>query len=428
MALLASGAAAADQLRLDASHDDLGLGGLAQWGVQLGLEAEFEPVDEESEMRLDRFLLSGQAQGLNFRLGHHQPAPQGLLFDGASGWGLSADASLAPLESDLRVFGVSAESDPGEASFSIPDEAYYTGSLLESQLSLFGRSARLSAGYVSGRETAVNDAGADGLETSMNQGLGYSLGLSKDMLDEQLSLDLKGARSRFGQQQDRSPGHLGDRAYSASLVYAPELAWAAENWQMGVEAEGVGADFHSPGYRDLGGNRSEERLFLRLDPVRDWSLGYSYQFRGQGVDEHWLENHGSKVFAEGALRVSERLKLAPSGKFQRKQYSCRDATRYRSRLSLSASTWLFGDTLAYRNTIELNQTRGTQDPLLMDNERHRHITGELEWQALAPIGHQPGLDMNLSFSADHRESSALESSALDGYRVLLSISSSLAAD
>lgn len=418
--LIASGAVAADELRLDASHDDLGLGGLGQRGLGLGLEAEFEPEDKESGMTLDRFLLSGQAEGLNFRLGHHQPAPQGLLFDGESGWGLSADASLAPLNTDLRVFGVNAKMGASEASFTLPDEAYYTGSVMESQLSLFGNNTRLSAGYVSGREASMDDAGA--------AGLGYSLALRSDLMTDRISLDLKTARSRFSQSKDTNPGRPDDRAYSASLIYAPELGWLAQDWKLGAEASGVGADFYSPGHRGLETNRSEERLFLRLNPVKDWSLGYSYRRRGQGVSEHWLDSHGSKVSADGALRLSQRLTLTPSGEFVREHYADRDATRYHSHLRLSANTWLIADTLSYRNTIELNRVRGTEDPLLLGSERHRHITGELEWQALAPVGHSPGLDMNLSFSADHRESSTREDGGLDGYRVLLSVSSRLAAD
>ena len=428
MALLGSGAAAADEFRLNASHEDLGLGGLGQWGLGLGLEAEFEPGEEEAGMALDRFLLSGQAQGLNFRLGHHHPTRQGLLFDGQSGWGMSADASLAPLDSELRVFGVNAEVDADDLDFSVPDEAYYTGSVLESRLSLFGSSAKLSAGYVSGREVSEDGGGADGLETSMSHGLGYSLGLSSELMDDRFSLDLKTARSRFGETESSQAGRFGDRAYSASLIYAPDLDWALEGLEVGAQGQAVGADFYSPAHRGLAANRSERQLFLRLNPVRDWSLGYSYRRRGQGVDEHWLDSHGSRITADGALRLSDRLTLMPSGEFLREEYSGRDATRYHSNLSLSTNDWLITDTVSYRNSIEFNRVRGNQDPILVDSKRYRHITGELKWQAMAPVRHRPGLDLNISFSADHRESSAVGNDGLYDYRVLLSISSSLASD
>ncbi len=426
--LLASGAAAANELRLDASHDDLGLGGLSQWGLGLGLEAEFEPGGEETGMALDRFLLSGQAQGLNFRLGHHQPTGEGLLFDGQSGWGMSADASLAPLGSELSVFGVNAGVAADDVDFSVPDESYFTGSVLESQLSLFGTSAKVSAGYVSGREVGEDGAGGEGLETSMSHGLGYSLGLSSELMDDRFSLDLKTARSRFGQKENRREGRFGDRAYSASLIYAPDLDWTLEGLEVGAQGQAVGADFYSPGHRGLAANRSERELFLRLKPVRDWSLGYSYRRRGRGVDENWLDSHGSRITADGALRLSDRLTLMPSGEFLREEYSGRDTTRYHSNLSLSTNDWLITDTLSYRNSIEFNRVRGSQDPILLDSKRYRHITGKLKWQAMAPVRHRPGLDLNVSFSADHRESSAIENDGLYDYRVLLSISSSLASD
>lgn len=422
------------ELKLNASHGDLGLGGIKQWNFQVNMDAMLDPADSpeadeprtetEANLNVDRFLFSGKTEHLSVQFGHHQATREGLLFDEDTDWGLSATGDLDPLNSNLSVFAVSAGDVPTTARDMrlSGDTPWYTGGIWQSALPLPGSNTTLWAGYVNGRDTDPGIGVLGGIQDSLQYQLGYSVGVSSSWFDNRLNLELEQATSRFSVEGDRDRS-VSDNAYLASLQYQPRFRLPFMDWVIGAEARDVGNAFFSPGNQSMTRARSFERIYVNLEPFDIGSLGYSYRELDLGHGPYRLSSHGNEVFADLTLSPWDWLSLQPYGRFQRRQYQALDTTGHQSLFSLTADAWLIPEQLVYRNTIKLTRTHGPENSFLTRDRRHQHIAGELQWQALSPTRNRSGLDVNLSFSADRHESHINPGGGLDDYQVLLSISS-----
>ncbi|MFO7788387.1 MAG: hypothetical protein R6W87_11580 [Halospina sp.] len=411
------------ELNLNVSHGDLGLGGLKQWDLRFTMDGALDPADapekghaqaeSRTELNLDRFLFSGRLDNFSIQFGHHQAARESLLFDGDTDWGLSATSELAPLNSNLSVFAVSAGAAPDTAREMrlSGDTPWYTGGFWESTLPVAGSDTTLWAGYVAGP-----------LSSRVYQ-QGYSIGMQSAWNDNRLRLTLERATSRLSAVEERPDHKLSDAAHTAALRYRPEVRLPFLGWEVGAEAQRVGDAFHTPGNRSITRARTSRRMFLNLRPFDSGSLGYSYREIEKGYGPHRITSHGNEVFADLTLSPWGWLSLQPYGEFEHREYEDLDMTGHQSLFRLTADAWLIPDELVYRNTFKLSRTREPDHALQIRDRRRQYLGGELQWQALSPTHNRTGLDVNLSFSADRHESRFDRGGALDDYRVLLSISS-----
>jgi len=152
----------------------------------------------------------------------------------------------------------------------------------------------LSASYVMGRESEVDTIGGHQFGRPIGQGVGYSLGLESTWFEDQVRLDLERALTRFARDSGENSTTLNDSAYSASLTYAPDLGSLPLDWEVGAESLNVGPQFRSPANQGLSGNRSLDRLFTRIRPGGNWTLGYSYQEHGAGGGNGRAETQGMR--------------------------------------------------------------------------------------------------------------------------------------
>ena len=412
------------ELNLNASHGDLGLGGLKQWNFSLTMDGALDPADapdkghaqteSRTKLNLDRFLFSSRMDNLSIQFGHHQAARQGLLFDGDTDWGLSATSELEPLNSNLSVFAVSA----GEAPDTVRemqlsgDTPWYTGGVWEATLPIAGSDTTFWAGYVAGSRSS---------RAAYQQG--YSVGIQSGWDDNRLRLTLEQAISRRSALDQRPDRKVSDTAHTVALRYRPETHLPFLGWEFGAEAKHVGDAFHTPGNLSMTGARSSRRVFLNLTPFDNGSLGYSYRQLKESYGPHRVTSHGNELFAGLTLSPWGWLSLQPYGEFEHREYGSLDMTGQQSLFRLTADAWLIPDELVYRNTFKLSRTREPVDSLQIRDRRRQYLGGELQWQALAPTHNRTGLDVNLSFSADRYESRLNRGGSLDDYQVLLSISS-----
>ncbi|MGM0451497.1 MAG: hypothetical protein ACQERE_11750 [Pseudomonadota bacterium] len=422
------------ELNLNTSHGELGLGGIKQWDFRLSMDAmvaeDETPMQDRpgaspgANLNVDRFLLSGQTGGFSLRVGHHQPARQGLLFDGNTDWGLSASGDLDALNSQLSVFAVSggnAPTTPSEMKLS-GDKPYYTGGVWRSALPLPGAAGTtLWAGYVNSSDMGPRTGYVSGIHASLQYRLGYSVGMKSAWLGNRLNLELEQATSRFSMEGNE--GNASDHAHLASLSYQPETCLPFLDCVVGAEARDVGGAFYSPGNQSMARARAFERMYLNLELLDIGALGYNYRELDVGYGPYKLSSHGNEVFANLSLSPWDWLSLQPYGRFQRRHYKTLDTTGHQSLFRLTADAWLIPDQLVYRNTIKVTRSHGPDHSFHMRDRRHQHIGGELQWQALSPTHNRSGLDVNLRFSADRHESDFNPGGGLDDYRVLLSISS-----
>lgn len=380
----------------------------------------------QQDLGVERFLLSGHSERLSFRMGHHQAAEQGLLFSGESHWGVSAKARLEGINSQLSVFGVNAA--PGEGLFEglarADSEDFFSGGSWQSSLDTPWAGMTFSAAYVSGHESGDVFQG-DSLADTTGLGEGYSLGLESQWFDRQLSLELESAMTRFNPEHGRAERRPSDTAYTATLVYQPQHDVFPVDWELGAQTQAVGHQFYSPANQSLDRDRLMERYFMRLNPAGSWTLGYSYRQEATGLSQGRPSVLGDQLFAEATFRLSNRIQLKPTGQFRRERLQSGQGRMYQSFVSLTANTWLIPDSLFYRKTIRFNRTDGTDHPALANNERHGYLAGEFRWQAITPGRVMPGLDVNLSFSADRTEAERYQDSVRSDYQMLLSINSRL---
>lgn len=438
-------------LRLETSRQAIDVGSMGHWQFGVDLDALVSPPvadtphatgrgqdlggDKEPApaLELDAFLLSGQSQGLSVNLGRHRPVSQGLLFAGGVHWGLSAGAQLDEINSEFALFGVNgvaATKDP-MAGFGLAGESdYYGGGTWQSSLNTPWSSAiTVSAGYVAGRDSRSLPLTLDEYEPGpglyAGSSEGYSLGLDSRWFRNRLQLSMETAVSHFEPEIPELSERISDRAYRASLVLTPGLEWLPRDWQVGAHAQDVGLQFLSPGNQAMVQDRSQERVFMRFKPMPGWSVGYSLRREAPSRADAGDGLLGDEVFASGTLHLNPRLELTPAGEFQRER--CRDSsTRVTHRLlSLTASTWLIPQRLSYRNSIELSRTERSEHSPLASMEEHRAVAGVLNWLAISPGRKRPGLDVNLSFSADRYHSSMPQTALQNEYRVELSVNSRL---
>ncbi|MDX1589278.1 MAG: hypothetical protein R3296_10080 [Oleiphilaceae bacterium] len=424
-------------LRLGRSHRAVTVDGGEQWQFGLDFDAILTPQESReiqgfghqqrsADLGVERFLLSGRTERLSFRLGHHQATDDGLLFEGAAHWGLSARARLDGINSELSLFGVNAASgeDPLAGFARADSEDYFSGGAWQSSLATPWVGMTLSASYVAGRENAGGFPGSPLEDSTVGVGEGYSVGLDSQWFDQRLNLSLESALTRFTPEQGSGDAlSPSDNAYSATLIYQPQMALMPLGWTLGLQAREVGHWFRSPANRKLARDRSREGYFLRLNPTGDWSLGYRFQrenrSRSQGVPAVLLD----ELSAEAHWRLSSRLQIRPYGEFRRERVEDSTAEVYHSALSVTANTWLVPGALFYRNVIKLNQTQGARHPALGRRQTRRALTGEFQWQAITPRRLRPGLDVNLSFSADRREAAWDPVGGETDYQLQLSINS-----
>ena len=382
---------------------------------------EFEP---SPEVNLDTFLVPFPNEAVSLRVGHHQAASQGLLFEGSENWGVSADARLDAINSDLSIFGVHA-TDGGNAAHgvSLSDRSdYFTGGNFQARVPVPWTGLSLSASYVMGRESEVDTFGGYRFGRPVGQGVGYSLGLESSWFSDQVRIEVERALTRFARDSVTGDRTQADSAYSARLTYAPDLGSLPLDWEVGAESLNVGPDFRSPANQGLSSNRSLERVFTRIRPGANWSLGYRHQEHGAGNAR--AETEGDEVFADMTFRVADWFCVKPYGQFEREYNRRYRSTAYRSLLSLTVDTWLIPGNLFYRNTVRLDTRRSQLGSGFGGDRRRRYVVSELKWQALEPSRQRLGLDVNLSFSADEIDTERDRNAGLDSYKLLLSISSS----
>ena len=384
---------------------------------------DFEP---SPEVNLDTFMVPFPNEAVSLRVGHHQAASQGLLFEGSENWGVSADASLDAINSDLSLFGVHA-TDGGKAArgVSLSDGSnYFTGGNFQARLPVPWSGLSLSASYVMGRESEVDTFGGRQFGRPVGQGFGYSLGLESSWFRNQVRIELERALTRFARDSVNDEATLADSAYSAKLTYAPDLGSLPLDWEVGAESLNVGPHFRSPANQGLSRNRSLDRVFTRIRPGDNWSLGYRYQEHGAGGGNARPETEGDEVFADMTFRISDWFRVKPYGQFEREYNRHYQSTAYHSLLSLTVDTWLIPGNLFYRNTVRVDKRRSQLGSGFGGDRRRRYVASELKWHALEPSRQRLGLDVNLSFSADEIETERDRNSGLDSYKLLLSISSS----
>lgn len=381
--------------------------------------------DRSPELNLDTFLVPFPSDALSLKVGHHQAASQGLLFEGSANWGVSADARLESINSDLSLFGVHA-ADGGSAteSVSLSDRSdYFTGGNFRTRVPVPWSGLELSASYVSGRESDVDTLGHQTFGMPVGQGAGYALGVDSAWFDNQLRVELERAMTHFARERPRQDETLNDSAYSAAMTYVPDLGSLPLDWELGAESLNVGPQFRSPANQGLSTNRSMDRVFTRVRPGRNWSLGYSYQEQGAGGDNARHATQGDEVFANARLRVSDWLQLQPYAQFEREHDRRVRSTSYHTFLSLTVDTWLVPGSLFYRNKLRMDRTRASLDASYYGNREHRYVSSEFKWHALKPTRNRPGLDVNLSFSADEIDTQRQDHAGTENYKVRLSISS-----
>lgn len=381
--------------------------------------------DRSPELNLDTFMVPFPNDALSLRVGHHQAASQGLLFEGSANWGVSADARLESINSDLSLFGVHAADGGGQKrGVSLSDRSdYFTGGNFRTRVPVPWSGLKLSASYVMGRESDVDTIGHQQFGSPVGQGVGYSLGMDSAWFDDQLKLELERALTRFARDSAQNEQTLEDSAYSAAVTYAPDLGSLPLDWEFGAESLNVGPHFRSPANQGLSRNRSIDRVFTRFRPGGNWSLGYSYQEQGAGGDNARHETQGDEIFADFRIKLSEWLQVKPYAQFEREYNREFQSTAYHSLLSLTVDTWLLPGSLFYRNRIRMNTTRSTEDSVFQGDRERRYVASEFKWHALKPSRNRPGLDVNLSFSADEIDTERTSNSGLNNYKVLLSISS-----
>ena len=382
--------------------------------------------DRSPELNLDTFMVPFPNEAVSLRVGHHQAASQGLLFEGSANWGVSADARLDAINSNLSLFGVHAAGGSNAArGVSLSNQSdYFTGGNLRARVPVPWAGLSLSASYVMGRESEVDTIGRHRFGRAVGQGVGYSLGLESSWFSNQIRLELERALTRFARDSVEENRTLDDSAYSAKLTYAPDLGSLPLDWEVGAESLNVGPQFRSPANQGLSRNRSLDRVFTRIRPGGNWSLGYRYQEHGAGGENARPETQGDEVFADLTLRISDRFLIKPYGQFEREYNRQFQSTAYHSLLSLTVDAWLIPGNLFYRNMVRVDTRRSALGSGFGGDRRRRYVSSELKWHALEPSRQRLGLDVNLSVSADEIETERSNNSGLDSYKVLLSISSS----
>ncbi|TDT37776.1 hypothetical protein DES49_2736 [Halospina denitrificans] len=382
--------------------------------------------DQPPELNLDTFMVPLPNEAVSLRVGHHQAASQGLLFEGSANWGVSADAKLDAINSDLSLFGVHAAGG-GNAGrgVSLSDGSdYFTGGNFQARVPVPWMGLNLSASYVMGRESEVDTFGGHQFGRAVGQGVGYSLGLESTWFRDQVRLDLERALTRFARDSVKDHESLDDKAYSAALIYAPDLGSLPLDWEIGAESLNVGPQFRSPANQGLSRNRSLDRIFTRIRPGSNWSLGYSYQEHGAGGENDRHRTQGDEVFADLTLRFSDRFRIKPYAQFEREYNRQFQSTAYHSLLSLTLDAWLIPGSLFYRNTVRVDERRSPLDSGFGGDRRRRYVASEFKWHALKPSRQRLGFDINLSLSADEVETERESHSGLNNYKLRLSISSS----
>ncbi|MBU2886675.1 hypothetical protein KO507_12955 [Gilvimarinus agarilyticus] len=194
-------------------------------------------------------------------VGHQTLSDQGLMFDGYQKRGVAVSGNWQAAKSQLIVFGMSSQDLAGHNDIlGINDEENrYHGGLIKSQLwqSEFFESHLIST-YMSGKRT-VAGYGSWSDPNEVTQADGWGLTLDNYWFERQLRMRLEGAGSdsKQGQNQDQS-----DDAYSALVVINPTLTNL--QWQLGVEAKEIGANYYSLANPYLPTDRNLSRLFTSL--------------------------------------------------------------------------------------------------------------------------------------------------------------------
>lgn len=407
------------QFNLNTSNQDLGMGGLKTWDFRLRVDGAVDAADKPTaahprpetgpNISLDRFLFAGRANGVSLRVGHHHATHESLLFDGETDWGLSATNDMAPLNSSVSLFTLSSGEAPDTVQDmqNTDDTAWYSGGVWTSALPVADSDTTLWAGYVNGAGEAIQHQ------------QGHSIGIRSSWFDSTLDVELEQATSRLSAVSENPNQEASDTAHTASLQYRPSASLA-----MGAETRRVGEAFHQPGNPSLESANASGRVYITTTPFLNSSMGYSYQELEQRRGQHMISSHGNRIFADLTLSPWGWLSLQPYGEFEHREYDNLDMTGRQSLFRLTADAWLIPNELLYRHTFRLSHTRGPDDGLHIRDRRRQYLGGELEWQALSPRRNRTGLEFNLSFSADHYDSSTYLDRNPSDYQVMLSISSS----
>ncbi|HEY7885748.1 MAG TPA: hypothetical protein VIC08_12465, partial [Cellvibrionaceae bacterium] len=218
------------------------------------------------------FLAQAQGKTLGLSVGHHAVASTDLLFDGYQKRGLSVNSQWQAINTQLTVFGMSAQDRVGaDDALGLGDgDNRYQGGVMQTRL---WRSAshegHLSAGYISGRRS---DAGYGNWQQQapVAAGSGWNLALDTHWFTRQLRLRLESAATEI-EQVGNAYSELSDSAYSALLVATPLLAEGNITWQLGGEIKQVGTDYRSLANPFLPADRYLERVFTQF-AAGNWSV------------------------------------------------------------------------------------------------------------------------------------------------------------
>ena len=371
----------------------------------------------------DTVLIPVPSERVRLEFGHQRAGRRSLLFEGSRDWGMSASAKLETINSELSLFGMhGAETRSPDEGFTISGSSeYYAGGQWRSHQALPG--TMLSAGYVTGREVRT-DRFADGVYSEpVGHGAGYSLGLESRWLEDRLRVELDRAITRFTHRTDSVEPEVDD-AYSASLVYRPELAMAPPGWRIGVESQQVDADFHSPANDSLASNRTLNRVFTRFSHADRWSLTYSHQQRSREASTApWIQ--GNEIAASMNLALSDRWRITPRARVERETNRTQQISARRTLLSLTTTSWLIPERLFWRHRIRFDRRQGSVVSPHGSGRESRYVSGQLKWRPLESGVFRKALDVNLDFSVEDVHEGGAGNGGLDDYRIQLSVNSQL---
>lgn len=233
-------------------------------------------------LELGTFLASAQSDTFGINLGHHAVATNDLLFDGYDKRGVSINSQWQPLNTQLTLFGMSAQDQVGaENMLGLNDrDNHYQGGVLQARLWHSPRhEAHLSAGYISGRRS---DAGYGSWQqqSPVMEGSGWNMTLDTHWYTRQLWLRLERAATDT-RQLDIDGTQYSDTAYSALVVATPALADG--NLSLGAEVKQVGRAYQSLANPFLPNDRYSERVFTQF-AAGNWSINASLGSENNNTD------------------------------------------------------------------------------------------------------------------------------------------------
>ncbi|VAW55049.1 hypothetical protein MNBD_GAMMA05-223 [hydrothermal vent metagenome] len=284
ISLVATGRAADKNLGEPEPDSLTGQGGAALYGKVAGDEWEVtgnmdliynsqrELTPNNQELDMGEYLITGQYQSTQLKLGHHSISQTSLAMEGFQRRGVSASKGFSSINSAVTGFVLRTEQINGfehGLGISDPDNTVY-GIVMENQpISSNPELLYLSATYLSGESNTVG--ASVGASQADQKGETWSIVADSTMLDQQLRFRAEMASSKTDiVTADTADIDLIDAkgdAIAFLATYTPQSISADTTffWNTGLEFSEVDSLFNSIANPNLPNDKTLQRLFFNAD-------------------------------------------------------------------------------------------------------------------------------------------------------------------